>query len=236
MEFGTRSIRSAGQGSGSVEVTLPAAFRDLAGLPCHLALRDGLRPEIVLRPDLRAARAAFGRLWLLLAAALAAEVGTDPPLADCVVTLRPAEGARDAPRLAWTDGLALAGSPPHGGMPLARSAAALARMLAAPLGIAPALREGFGDACGFALAGHAPPGAEAACDIGAALLAAHGIAPGAPLAEANDHALSPRFAEAAAPALRRLRDAHLDWTADPPRHASLLAAWRRGVALELSGA
>jgi hypothetical protein len=234
MEFGTRSIRSAGQGSGSVEVTLPVAFRGFVGLSCRLALRDGLRPEIVLQPELRGARTAFARLWTMLAGALGAAPAADPPLADTVLTLWPVPGAAGpAPRLAWSDALALAAAPPHEAAPLARSVAAFARMLAAPLGIAPDLAAGFGAACGFALAGHVEAGAEPACDIGAALLARDGIAPGAPLSAAED-AFSAGFAAAARPALALLRDAHLDWTAEPPRHAALLAAWRRGVALELA--
>lgn len=235
MDFGKRSIRSAGQGSGSVEITLPVAFRGLAGLACRLALRDGLRPEIVLQPELRAARLAFGRLWAAVARPLTDEDRAEPPLTEALVTLWPADPQPGGlPRLAWSDGLALAGPPPHEAEPVARCVACFARLLAAPIGIAPDLAERFGAAAGFALAGHAAPGAEAACDIAAALLARAGIAPGAPLAATGD-ALSDAFARAGAPVLGLLRDAHLDWTADPPRHAALLAAWRRGVAIELGG-
>ncbi|NKC33765.1 hypothetical protein, partial [Falsiroseomonas selenitidurans] len=123
MEFGTRSIRSAGKGSGSVEVTLPAVFRGLAGLPCRVALRDGLRPELVLQPELGPARAAFTRLWDMLAAAMALEPAA-PPLADCALTLWPATEAPAAvPRLAWADGLALAACAPHPPAAVARSVA-----------------------------------------------------------------------------------------------------------------
>lgn len=170
MEFGTRSIRSAGQGSGSAEVTLPAAFRGLVGLPCRLALRDGLRPEIMMQPELRAARLALAKLWAMLT--------------EVLVTLWPGErNSGGRPRLAWSNGLALAGPAPHG----------------------------------------------------AALLVQEGILPGAALAAAED-ALSPAFAAAARPTLRLLRDAHLDWTAEPLRDAALLAAWRRDVAVEFGGA
>jgi hypothetical protein len=235
MDLGTRSIRSAGQGSGSVEVTLPVAFRGLAGLPCRLELRDGLRPEIVLQPELRSARAAFARLWSLLATAIGADVTAHPPLADAFVTLWPgAARPGHQPALAWSDGLALAAPAPHDAAPVARSISAFATLLAPSLGIADRLAAGFGVAAGFVLAGHAAPGAEAACDIAAALAARDGMAPGAPLAATGD-ALSADFARAAARVLEPLRDAHLDWTADPPRHAALLAAWRRGVALELGG-
>jgi hypothetical protein len=235
MEFGTRTIRSAGQGSGSVEVTLPVAFRDLTGVACRLALRDGLRPEIVLQPDLRPARQAFARLWDTLRELLEAEAPSTPPLAELLITLWPAATATEAkPRLAWQDGLALSAAAPHDAAAVARCVAAFTQLLAAPLGIAADLAAGFGAAAGFALAGHAPPGAEAEAEIGAALLARDAIRPGDALAAAGD-ALSEGFAASARPALVLLRDAHLDWTADPARFAALRAAWRRGVALEFQG-
>jgi hypothetical protein len=234
MEFGTRSIRSAGNGSGSVEVTLPAAFRGLVGLPCRIALRDGLRPELVLSPELRGARAAFAKLWTALAHGLGAAAEADPPLPELLMTFWPvASTPGSPPRLAWTDGFALAASP-QDPPAAARCIATFARLLATRCGIGGDLAPSFGAACGFALAGHAEPGQEQACDIGAALLAREGLAPGAPLAACDD-ALSPGFAAAATPALILLRDAYLDWTAEPSRHAALRTAWRRGVTLELGG-
>ena len=237
MEFGTRSIRSAGQGSGSVEVTLPPAFRGLAGLACRVALRDGLRPELVLQPDLTAARAAFARAWALLSEALGIE-GHALPLAECAITLWPAAEAPGAmPRLAWADGLALAGPAPHAASALARSVAALAQLSAHRRGIAPGLAADFGAACGHALGGIVVhPAMQAACDIGAALLAGGGLGPEAALVLAAEDAGGDAFRDAALPRLRLLADQHLEWTDDPARHASVLVAWRRGVALELSGA
>jgi hypothetical protein len=233
MEFGVRSIRSAGQGSGSVEVTLPAAFRGLAGLPCRLALRDGLRPEIVLQPDLAAARAAFGLLWRLLCEALALEAPADAPLAHLTLSLWPIEAG--GPALAWADGLALA-APPVPGPALARSVAGLAAIAAEPLGIARGLATAFGAASGFALTGLAPrPGQEAALDLAAQILRQRDLSPGSAFRAAEDPA-APAFRAAALPALAALVDAHLDWTARPEAHAALLADWRRGVTLELGGA
>ncbi|WP_203076558.1 hypothetical protein [Falsiroseomonas ponticola] len=237
MEFGTRSIRSAGQGSGSVEVTLPPAFRGLAGLPCRVALRDGLRPELVLQPELAGARAAFGHLWALLSDAL--DLGAQAvPLAECAITLWPAAEAPGAmPRLAWADGLALAGRPPHEAAALARSLAALAQIAAGRRGIGAALSQDFGAACAQALGGIViHPAMQSACDIGAALLAAGGLGQDPVLALAAGDARGDAFRDAALPRLRLLAEQHLDWTDDPARHASLLVAWRRGVALELSGA
>jgi hypothetical protein len=235
MEFGSRTIRSAGQGSGSVEVTLPVAFRGLAGVACRLALRDGLRPEIVLQPDLRTARRALAQLWDLLRHAMDCAAPAHPPLAEALVTLWPAEHAADGvPRLAWHDGLVLASPPPQDAAAAGRCIAAFAQLLAPPLGIGPTLAAAFGTAAACALTGHVAPGAEADAEIAAAVLMREGMRPGAPLALAGD-ALSPGFAAAARPALLLLRDTCLDWTADPPRHAALRAAWRRGIALEFEG-
>jgi len=66
MHFGKRNIRSAGRNSGSVEVTLPVELAVLEGVACHLYLRDGLAPEIVLQPDLDAIVPVFEKLWNLL--------------------------------------------------------------------------------------------------------------------------------------------------------------------------
>lgn len=117
MNTGLRSIRSAGQGSSSVEVTLPASLRPLSGLPCTLLLQDGLRPEIVLLPGLRPAREAFARLWSLLSATLDIDIG-GLPLAELDARLQPAAAEG---RLVWTGGLALAATP------------ALQRLVALPL-------------------------------------------------------------------------------------------------------
>jgi hypothetical protein len=230
MELGARSIRSAGAGSGSIEVTLPAALRDLQGLTCQIALRDGLRPEIVLMPDLREARAAFGRLWSLLAGSCGIAAG-DMPLGELGLALLP--GQSPAPRLAWVDGLALAAAPPHARAALARCLRALALRLAARLDIAPGLAGAFAASVTQLVAGTVlDPTDQAACDIAFAALAGDGIRDRAELAEdafgtAHWAALQPQF--------NRLVELYQDWTAEPARYAALTAAWQRGVALELSG-
>ena len=84
MDLGVRHIRTAGKGSGSIELTLPAELRDLVGLPCRIVLRDGSRPDIVLQPDLQRALIAFATLWQAMARGLlrdgvASAGGEDPP-------------------------------------------------------------------------------------------------------------------------------------------------------------
>ncbi|MGK7867651.1 hypothetical protein [Falsiroseomonas sp. E2-1-a20] len=228
MDFGTRSIRSAGIGSGSIEVTLPSRLRDLTGLPCRITLRDGLRPEIVLVPDLRPARQALQTLWTRLALAL--ELPQGPlPLAETGIALRPDAALT---RLAWTDALLLAAPPPHAPEAIAR----LLRALGVPAATQAGIAAEFVDACAatfaFAATALVPcPEDQEACDIAAAALAGAGLAP----VQGAEDAGCDSFWVAAMPPLRRLRDLHLDLTATPSRHAALRRAWRQGVALELTG-
>jgi len=230
MELGARSIRSAGAGSGSIEVTLPAALRDLQGVSCRIALRDGLRPEIVLMPDLRTARAAFARLWANLTNALHLP-HIELPLGELGLALL--AGQPTTAQLAWVDGLALAGAPPHSATALARCLRAMAAWLAPRLDIAPCLAGNFAAAVAHAVAGTvAEPADQAACDIALAALTAN-MPPNA--AELPEDAFGAGHWAAVQPRLSRLVELHQDWTADPARHAALNAAWRRGVALELSG-
>lgn len=70
MHMGSRGIRSAGRGSGSVELTLPVDLAVLEGVTCHIELRDGLLPEVVLRPDLAFLRSVFEAVWDRLAVGL----------------------------------------------------------------------------------------------------------------------------------------------------------------------
>ncbi len=225
MELGTRSIRSAGQGSGSIEVTLPSPLRDLTGIACRIALRDGLRPEIVLLPDLRPARDALGRLWACLAQAWAISPGA-LPLAEIGIALRPAEGLD---RLAWIDALALAQAPPHQPDALCRTLRAMAAHATAALGLPGAHGPGFAAGVAYVLTGLVPlPADQEACDIAAATLSGR-------LPQLGDDAFAPAFWQQAGPALRCLLELHQDLAAHPERLAALRRAWRQGVALELTG-
>jgi len=228
LDFGTRSIRSAGLGSGSIEVTLPSRLRELTGLPCRITLRDGMRPEIVLVPDLRAARQALQALWSRLSVALDLPQGP-LPLAETGIALRP--DASPA-RLAWTDALLLAAPPPHAPEPTARLLRALGVPAAVQAGVAADLADACAASFAFAATGLVPhPEDQEACDIAAAALAGAGLAP----VQGAEDAAGDALWAAATPPLRRLRDLHLDLTATPSRHAALRRAWRRSVALEITG-
>lgn len=239
MYLGVRQIRTAGKGSGSIELTLPADLRDLVGLPCRILLRDGSRPDIVLQPDLARAQATFASLWDRMAEALlheSADAGF--PLTVFAFGLQPREGTGETPFLSWRDGLVLSGTAPHEPAATARSFAGFGQAMAADLHIAPALARGFGVACGYLVGGVPPSGDwQEACDLTAAGLRGR-FRPGAPLAAAlgcAEGVTGALFWEHAAPLLTAVTELFVDWTADPSIHATLRAAWRRGRSIEMSG-
>lgn len=207
-------------------MTLPGALRDLTGLPCRIALRDGLRPEIVLAPDLRPAREALLRLWALMGRALGTTLGS-LPLAEIGIAMQP--DAR-LERLCWADALMLLRPAPHPAEPLCRVLRCLGLAAAPGLGLTDATAAGFGAAVAFAVTGLVPlPADQEACDLAAALAAIPG--PGL----LDDDVFAPLLWQQAAPLLRRLLELHQDLTAHPERLAALRSAWRQGVALELTG-
>lgn len=106
MHFGRRNVRSAGRGSGSVEITLPVELAVLEGATCRFELRDGLAPEIVLLPDLRFLVPIFETVWarLGLGLELVGEIGEFSE-GDYVLGLFPSAGAMGRPGLAYADAL-----------------------------------------------------------------------------------------------------------------------------------
>lgn len=238
MDLGVRHIRTAGKGSGSVELTLPTEFRDLVGLPCRITLRDGNRPDIVLQPDLRRAHAAFAELWAAMAAALLPQDTTAPalPLGAFSFGLQPQAGGNERPFLCWRDGLSLAAEPPHEPAAVGRTVAALAQAIAAYLPIASHLAASFGAVCGALAAGAvvAPDGQEA-YDLAAAALPAV-VTEAADTADACASGVrSPIFWQHTEPRLAGIADLFAQWTSDPDRYAALRAAWRRGRSIEMGG-
>lgn len=238
MELGTRRIRSAGHGTGSVEVTLPTAFRELVGTPLRVRLRDGLRPEIVLQPETRAAHAALERLWVALVGAAGLIAPPPFPTADFVFALfapcEDAPGPLPRPGIAWSDAQMLAGHGPHAPLVAARLLRALGARLAAPIGVGAPHAYGLGAALAFAATGQVLRATEQQeCDIAGAVL---GTPPGAAFAEAGEDIWSPAFWAALVPGFGRIADIHRQWTAEPGLLAHSRAAWRRGVTLELGGA
>lgn len=103
---GSRNIRSAGRGSGSVEITLPVAFSALEGVSCQVELRDSLVPEILLRPNLGFLLSVFEALWDRVALGLEGigDVGAFSE-ADYVVGLFAETNLSGRPGLAYEDAL-----------------------------------------------------------------------------------------------------------------------------------
>jgi len=106
MYLGIRKIRSAGRNSGSIEITLPALMQVLEGISCRLAMRDGLRPEIVLQPDLSLAQDLLQELWQKLCLGLS-DIGDLPEfsLSDFSLAFFPSPHLQERPPLAYADAL-----------------------------------------------------------------------------------------------------------------------------------
>lgn len=130
MHLGCRNIRSAGRNSGSVEVTLPVDLAILEGVSCRLYLRDGLDPEIILQPDLRAVMPLFEKLWALLRLSLEEvdEIG-DFTEADFCFGLFPTPKLGAQPPLAYADALLLHRSLGDGGAAAPHTLEAFARIV-----------------------------------------------------------------------------------------------------------
>lgn len=230
MDLGVRQIRTAGKGSGSIELTLPSELRDLVGVPCKVTLRDGNRPDIVLRPDLQRVHDALERLWQPMVQILLPDAPTPFPTAAFTYGLQPRSGGY-GPYLCWRDGLALAGVEPYDASAVSRTLSAFAQAMAGDIGIAPALAPGFGAACGARLTGMVPdPVEQEACD----LAARHLSAATPPLVQAHQ-ALGDLFWQAAAPVLRAVSNLFTDFTADRVNHARLRAAWTRSKDIARGG-
>lgn len=184
MHYGKRNIRSAGRGSGSVEVTLPVELAVLEGVACRLYLRDGLAPEIVLQPDLQTIMPVFEKLWGLLSLGLEeiGEIG-DFAEADYGFGLFQASKLGTMPSLAYTDALSIHRSlgttveaTPHVLEAFARIMESMAAIAGGRLGLSNELVALFGNQVAYLVSGEM---------IGARDAFARGLAsqyPGAPRA------------------------------------------------------
>ena len=164
MYVGKRKVRSAGRGSGSVELTLPIRLGMLEGVECHLAVRDGSRPELVIQPDLSQAEVVFCRLWRQLSLGMAEvdEIG-DFSSADFTLTLLSAPVPAERPWLCYADALLLQNvcdkaSNPWPATDAAREAAgrilsALGTVAAGHLGLEGSAAGAFGEGMAYVMTG-----------------------------------------------------------------------------------
>lgn len=234
MDFGVRHIRTAGKGSGSVEVTLPTTLRRLVGLPCRIMLHDGEQPNIVLEPELSGARHAFVLVWRALSLALLGEQGPDFAAAQFQFGLMPQQGRQASPYLCWQDGLALADCS-EAPVAFGKVIAACAENLACEIGVARTLAESFGMACGFLSCGQiVAPDWQEACDITAMQLAGHpSWQPGAALIASPD-INGPHFWSLLTPGLVATTELFIAMSLPGSAYPALHAAWRRGRSIELN--
>jgi hypothetical protein len=234
MDLGVRHIRTAGKGSGSVELTLPATFRRLVGLPCRILLHDGEQPDIVLQPELSAARAVFGVVWRSLAVVLIGAPAPDFDACSFSFGLLPQQGPAEAGYLCWQDGLALAaGSVATSAA--GRVVATCGEKLAADVGVSDELASSFGAVCGFLTCGQvAFPAWREPCDIASAELGRNpGWRPGAAYLAYPD-ICSSDFWAALSPALAAASELFATFSLPGSAYPALHAAWRRGRSIELN--
>lgn len=230
--LGSRRIRSAGRSSGSIEITLPVKLEVLAGVECRFVLRDGPRPEIVLRPDVSAVQAFLHDLWRKLRVGFRSigEIGEFSPW-DFTLALFPSDHPQRRPPLAYADGFvalqASDGADSRRAEALARLLGYMAVAIAERLGLEGSFAVRFGESLAYVMTG-------APADLG----------------EDLEHAMARRafWGDAAAPraglplgdevwqeataGLRRIYEQFRAWQEEPEAYARARSRWRRALALE----
>lgn len=236
MHLGCRNIRSAGRNSGSVEVTLPVELALLEAIACRLYLRDGLDPEIVLQPDLRAVMPLFEKLWALLRIGFEDidEIG-DFSEADYCFGLFPPPKLGTLPPLAYADALVLQRSlgdggelPPRALEAFARIIESMAAVVARRLGLPGDFVAAFANHAAYLVSGEA---------IGARDAFARSLAaqmPSLPLdvGLCRDAPLSKESWRRAKIALAQVHGQFLSWINDPTTFAKDRVLWYRARRFE----
>jgi hypothetical protein len=231
MHLAKRKVRSAGRTSGSVEITLPVEVQALVGIECEIILQDGVRPQIVLQPDLSVAQALFIELWEMLRRGLGAvgDIG-DFALSDFNVALVPPRHWYERPPLSYNDALTLqryieqkaSSSRIQSSVALLRLITFLAINASYRLGIKGQLAIAFGDALGYLVTGASGGhGSEFERD---AALAAYGA--GQRLVAGQIEALSIEGDwTVAREGLQRVHELFAAWQADPAEYQAARDRW-----------
>jgi len=234
MYLGTRKIRSAGRTSGSIEITLPPQLQVLEGVRCRLMVRDGSRAEIVLQPDLSAARALFDTLWRELGLGLGEidELGDFSP-ADFTLAFFPPRHWQERPPLAYADALGVlrqrAGQEDREPGALTRLLAFLAVAAGYQLGLEGALAVAFGDAVAYLITGSsAGLGTDFERGMAHRTFWGEGRAQ-QPLGSPFDD----QVWEQARPGFRRVYDQFRTWQENPEVYAAAREKWYRALTVEM---
>ena len=233
MNCRSRKIRSSGRNSGSVEITLPTELHILEGVNCRLMIRDGVRPEIVLQPDLSMAHAVFENLWdkLRLGLGESGEIG-EFSLADFKLSLFPCNLWQPHPPLFYADALSVLserpGSSSDASEAFSRLLAGLAMGMAYRLGLAGTLVLAFGDALAYLITG-VSPGLGTDFERGMAHLAFWENRPARPLGSYSDD----RVWIWARPGLQRVYEQFVTLQRNPEEYQRARDKWYRGLRIEV---
>lgn len=228
-----RKVRSAGRTSGSVEITLPVEMQVLEGIECNIVLRDGIKPEIIVQPDLSVAQGLFIELWRMLRVGLeAAGDIADFSLSDFNVGLFPPRHWYDRPPLSYEDALSIQACFDRD-LPTeqVQQSAALQRLIAFlavdasyRLGVRGRLAVAFGDAIGYLVTG-INGGHRSEFEQAAALDA---FGEGEPLTASQIESLSIDDEwQAAQDGLKRAYDLFVEWQERPGEYQAAKERWWR---------
>lgn len=242
MQLGTRKVRSAGRTSGSVEITLPIEVQALTGIECEIVLQDGVRPQIVLQPDLSVAQALFIELWGMLHRALG-DVGDigDFSLGDFNVAFLPPRHWHKRPPLSYNDALILQryieqkapSSRIQSSSALLHLITFLAVNASYRLGLEGQMAIAFGDALGYLVTGvSGGHGSEFERD---AALAAYGAGQRPVAGQIAALSIDSDWT-AAQEGLQRVHELFAAWQADPNEYQAARERWWRSVATVEGGA
>ncbi len=234
MYLGTRTIRSAGRTSGSIEITLPTGLQGLEKVECRLLVRDGPRPEIILQPDLSEAQAFLSELWQKLRLGLGEidEIG-DFAIGDFTLGLFPPHHWQECPPLAYADALAAlqqrTGQRNGNQEALTRLLAFLAVVAGYRLGLRGPLALAFGDAVAYLTTGMSVGlGTDAERGLAHRVFWGDGLVP---------QPLSSSFADQvwrqARPGFRRVYDQFHAWQENPAAYTAAREQWYRALQMEM---
>jgi hypothetical protein len=248
MYLGVRKVRSAGRNSGSVEVTLPVLLSVLEGVECRLVLRDSLRPELVLEPELGDIHTFFREMWSKVGLGLAEidDIG-DFSAGDFTLTLLSPPRAPERPPLTYEDGLVamrsrafLQAETPCAAAPcdVDPGSEAVSRILAA-LGAAAGYRLGLsralGDGLGYLMTGSAA-GSGAGFERGTAyqaFLESWATAAGRSGEVSSPSPYEERTWRLAQSGLARVFQQHKKWQENPGLYEAARDRWYVALTLEM---